>query len=71
MLHSHSHLPLHLISVFGALLGFFVDPGSAEIEYNTINEDGSFQFRYKDITSYNYLETNFGEKLKETSVEGL
>ncbi|EDV40409.2 uncharacterized protein Dana_GF10493 [Drosophila ananassae] len=50
----HSHLPLHLISVFGALLGFFVDPGSAEIEYNTINEDGSFQFRHAndDIGGY-------------------
>ncbi|KAH8379683.1 hypothetical protein KR009_006490 [Drosophila setifemur] len=42
----HLHLHLHLIWFLCALLGYFADPGSAEIEYNTINEDGSFQFRH-------------------------
>ncbi|KAH8270637.1 hypothetical protein KR018_012634, partial [Drosophila ironensis] len=45
---------MHLSVVVCALLGFFVDPGSAEIEYNTINDDGSFQFRHAndDIGGY-------------------
>lgn len=40
---------LHLLWILCALLGYFADPTRAEIEYNTINDDGSFQFRYKDV----------------------
>ncbi|XP_026847627.1 fibroin heavy chain [Drosophila persimilis] len=47
-------LHLHMLWFLCALLGYFADPASAEIEYNTINEDGSFQFRHAndDIGGY-------------------
>ncbi|XP_016985181.1 fibroin heavy chain [Drosophila rhopaloa] len=52
MLHLHRHL--HLLWFLCALLGYFAHPARAEIEYNTINEDGSFQFRHAndDIGGY-------------------
>ncbi|XP_016999731.2 uncharacterized protein Cpr73D [Drosophila takahashii] len=52
MLHLHRHL--NFLWFLCALLGFFADPARAEIEYNTINEDGSFQFRHAndDIGGY-------------------
>ncbi|XP_017128748.1 fibroin heavy chain [Drosophila elegans] len=52
MLHLHRHL--HLLPFLCAILGYFADPARAEIEYNTINEDGSFQFRHAndDIGGY-------------------
>ncbi|KAH8384479.1 hypothetical protein KR200_010557 [Drosophila serrata] len=45
---------LHLLWILCALLGYFADPTTAEIEYNTINDDGSFQFRHAndDIGGY-------------------
>ncbi|KAH8257479.1 hypothetical protein KR038_010448 [Drosophila bunnanda] len=45
---------LHLLWILCALLGYFADPTRAEIEYNTINDDGSFQFRHAndDIGGY-------------------
>ncbi|XP_016964973.1 fibroin heavy chain [Drosophila biarmipes] len=52
MLHLHRHL--NLLWLLCALLGYFAHPARAEIEYNTINEDGSFQFRHAndDIGGY-------------------
>ncbi|KAH8302109.1 hypothetical protein KR044_002788 [Drosophila immigrans] len=45
---------LRLLSFSCALLGFLLNPVLAEIEYNTINADGSFQFRHAndDIGGY-------------------
>ncbi|XP_022212253.2 fibroin heavy chain [Drosophila obscura] len=47
-------LQLHLLWFLCALLAHIAVPASAEIEYNTINEDGSFQFRHAndDIGGY-------------------
>ncbi|XP_017028277.1 uncharacterized protein Cpr73D isoform X1 [Drosophila kikkawai] len=47
-------MQLHLLWILCALLGYLADPTSAEIEYNTINDDGSFQFRHAndDIGGY-------------------
>nr|XP_016925882.1 fibroin heavy chain [Drosophila suzukii] len=52
MLHLHRHL--NFLWFLCALLGYFAHPARAEIEYNTINEDGSFQFRHAndDIGGY-------------------
>ncbi|XP_033160297.1 fibroin heavy chain [Drosophila mauritiana] len=52
MLHLHRHA--NSLLFLCAVLGYFADPARAEIEYNTINEDGSFQFRHAndDIGGY-------------------
>ncbi|XP_017080217.1 fibroin heavy chain [Drosophila eugracilis] len=52
MLHLHRHL--NFLWFLCSLLGYLADPATAEIEYNTINEDGSFQFRHAndDIGGY-------------------
>ncbi|XP_037722016.1 fibroin heavy chain [Drosophila subpulchrella] len=52
MLHLHRHLTFFWFLC--ALLGYVAHPARAEIEYNTINEDGSFQFRHAndDIGGY-------------------
>lgn len=45
----HLHRHANSLLLLCAVLGYFSDPARAEIEYNTISEDGSFQFRYIDV----------------------